>query len=125
MPKLSQTVTTTTTKVVKLTPALKKKLLVELKTYTSLRDQKKALELAMKKHSGTVEEIMETAGEASLEVDGFKTTLIAPVKKKLDPKRLVTLGVSTETIAKATTETPGTPYVKISKAGEKSEDGDE
>lgn len=124
MPRLSQTVTTTTTTVVKLTPALKKKLIVELKTYTSLRDQKKALELAMKKHSGAVEEIMETAGESSLEVDGFKTTIIAPVRKKLDPKRLVALGVSTETIAKATTEVPGTPYVKISKAGEKDESDD-
>ena len=122
MPRLSQTVTTTTTTVVKLTPALKKKLMVELKTYTTLRDQKKALELAMKKHAGTVEEIMETAGESSLEVDGFKTTIIAPVRSKLDPKRLVALGVSTETIRKATTETPGTPYVKISKAGERDEE---
>lgn len=126
MPSLQQspstTVTTTSTQQVKLSPSLKKKLVLSLKTYTALRDQKQAIESAMKKHSSAVSDILAEAGEMSLEVEGHKATVMTPVRKKLDPKRLIALGISTEILAKATTETPGMPWVKISKVGERDSD---
>ena len=119
MPSLS--VTTTTTQVVKLSPALKKKLLLKCKTYASLKLQRDAADLAMTKQRTEVEFIMEEAGESKLEIEGFKTTLIAPVKKgKFNPKKAIALGITTEQIEKSMDpDTPGKSYIKISVPGEK------
>ena len=122
MPKLTTTVTTTATTVVKLAPALKRKLLTTVKTYAGLKTQRDALDHAMKGHRATVEELMEEAGQTTLDIEGFKTTIIAPVKTKLDPKKLLGLGVSADIIEKATISTPGRPYVKITTPGTKGDD---
>lgn len=122
MPKLTTTVTTTATTVVKLAPALKRKLLTTVKTYAGLKTQREALDHAMKGHRATVEELMEEAGQTTLDIEGFKTTIIAPVKTKLDPKKLLGLGVSADIIEKATISTPGRPYVKITTPGTKGDD---
>ncbi len=127
MPSISATVTATATRVIKLSPTLKKQLLTKLRTYASLTTQKKALDHAMKGHRTDVESIMEEVGESKLEVEGFKTTLIAPVTKKTDldllRRKLLSAGVKLDVvdraIAAATTETPGTPYVKITAPGDK------
>jgi hypothetical protein len=124
MPKLQASVTTTTTHVVKLSPAVKRELLTKLKTYASLKSQRDAIDHAMKGHRTGVEEIMEKVGEASLSVEGFKTTIIAPVRKgKFNPKKAVALGIPMEKILKAMDpDEPGTSYVKITVPGDKDDE---
>jgi hypothetical protein len=122
MAKLSATVTTTSTQVVKLSPTVKRKLLMTVKTYAGLKTQRDALDHAMKGHRATVEELLEEAGQTTLDIEGYKTTIIAPVKTKLDPKKLIALGVSADIIEKATISTAGTPYVKITVPGSKKDD---
>jgi hypothetical protein len=124
MPKLQASVTTTTTHAVKLSPAVKRELLTKLKTYASLKTQRDAIDHAMKGHRTGVEEIMEKVGEASLSVEGFKTTIIAPVRKgKFNPKKAVALGIPMEKILKAMDpDEPGTSYVKITVPGSAEDD---
>lgn len=126
MPSLQQTtvVTATTSHEIKLSPRLKRRLLTELKTYHALKSQRDALDSAMKKHRGNVEEVLSEAGESSIGVDGYKATLVAPIRRKLDPKKLVSLGVSTDIIDRATVESSGTPYVKVTCPGEKDHEED-
>ena len=109
-------------KVVRLGPGVNRKLLTTVKTYAGLKTQRDALDHAMKGHRATVEELMEEAGQTTLDIEGFKTTIIAPVKTKLDPKKLLGLGVSADIIEKATISTPGRPYVKITTPGTKGDD---
>lgn len=123
MPKLAVTATTTTE--IRIAPQLKKQLLTKLNTYASMKQKRDELDAAMKLNRVEVEEIMEKVGETSIAVDGFKTTLIAPIKRRLDPKKLVKLGVSMDTINAATVETSGTPYVKITVPGAKAVEGDD
>jgi hypothetical protein len=125
MPKLGVTVTATTKTEVKITPTLKRQLLTELKGYAELKAQRDAIDATMKDSRATVEGLMEKVGETSLSVEGFKTTLIAPKRSHLDVKELVKLGVSTEIIKKATIETTGTPYIKISVPGGRNQQEDE
>lgn len=122
MPSITATVTATTE--IKLNPKLKKRLLTELKGYAALKVQRDAIDHAMTKHREGIEGVLDELGESSIAIEGYKSTLVAPVRKKLDPKRLVALGVSTDVIAKATTETPGKPYVKVTVPGEKTEEDD-
>lgn len=120
MPKLS--VTATVTQQVKLTPKLKRELKTQCQEYAALHVTEKTAKAAKKVINGRVEEIMEIAGETMLEVDGFKTTLVAPVKRSLNIKKLIAKGVSIDTINDCYDETPGTAYVKISAPGQKDED---
>ena len=122
MPHLRQIVTTTTTTVVKLAPALKRKLLTTVKTYAGLKGQRDTLDHAMKGHRKDVEELMEEAGESKLAIDGYKVSIIAPVRRTLDVKRLISLGVSADVIERAWVETPQAPYVKISAPGSKDDE---
>lgn len=115
MPKLS--VTTTVTQQAKLTPALKKELLTKMQEHAKLHVVEKNAKAGKKKIAGRVEEIMEVAGETMLEVNGFKSTLIAPVKKSLNIKKLIAKGVSLDLINSCYDETPGTAYVKITAPG--------
>lgn len=124
MPSLETSVVATTVHVVKLTPAVRRELLIKLKTYASLKEQRDALDAKMKGHRTDVEEIMEKVGEAKLEVEGFKTTIIAPVKKgKFNPQKAVALGIPMSKILKAMDpDTPGTSYVKITVPNEREEE---
>jgi hypothetical protein len=123
MNKLQQVATTTTTvtEQVTLTPALRRKLLVELRAYAGLRTQLKTIEYAMDKVKSKVEGVLGDVGESNLSVDGFKTALIcAKGSSKLDPMKLVALGVSTSIIEKATVQgPPKAPYIKITCPGGK------
>ncbi len=119
---LSQTVTTTQTTEVKLKPTLKKKLLLNLKTYQSLRDQLKAIEAAMDKHKAVVQECMNEAEEEKLSIDGFKTTMVFGVNSRLDKELFVQQGGTLAQLANATVTKPSRPYCKISCPGDKSHD---
>jgi len=138
MPALRQIVTTTTTQVVKLAPALKKKLMLKLNTYKALKTERDALNLKLngKRDKKTkeilvtglsqeVEEILEEVGQEKLAIDGYKMTVIAPVKKgKFNPKKAIALGISLQQIEQCyDADEPGTSYVKITVPGA-SEDED-
>ena len=126
MSKLAQVATATTVveHQVKLSPALRRKLLSELRTYAELKSQADVIALAIKKGKDKVESVLGEIGESNLSVEGFKTTLVcAKGSSKLDPMKLVALGVSTDLIKKATVEgAPKAPYIKITVPGEKHED---
>lgn len=122
MPTLSQSATVTTTKEIKLAPQLRRKLLTELKAYAELREQSKAIEQAMKKHKSTLDELREKTGEKSLSLDGFKITLVEPVRTTLDKAALIAAGVTTAQIEEATITRPGKAYAKVTVPGEKERD---
>ena len=107
------TVTATTTHLLKLSPQIKKKLLLALRTYVELGAQKKALDLARAKQSKIVEDIQVELGESSLDIEGFKSTIVAPVRHTLDKKRYVTLGGDLDLLERSMVDTPGKSYVRI------------
>ena len=123
MPALTQTVTATTTHQVKIEPKLKRRLVTELKGYAALKTQRDALDSAMKKARGKIEDVLGDIGESSLAVEGFKTTLVAPVRTKLDEKKLIANGVTMDQIEASKVQTATKPYVMVTCPGER-EDGE-
>lgn len=123
MPKAS--VVATTTHELQIKPTVKRKLMTALKTYAVLAAQKKALKLAMQKESRIVEAIQVELGESSIDIEGFKATIVAPIKNKFDKQRFVTLGGDLDIFEKAHIATPGKSYVKITAPGAKDGDDDE
>lgn len=122
MPKLQQTVTATTTTEISLAPQIRRKLLTELRTYAQLHEQKKALELAMDKIKAKVAAIRDDTGEQSLKLEGFTTTLVAPTRKKFNPKIFVKLGGDLELYNQAVEETLTKSYEKITCPGSSDEE---
>lgn len=119
---LTTSVTATTTHQLMLKPTLKKKLLTALRTYVELGLQKKAIEFARSKQSKIVEEIQVELGESSLDIEGFKSTIVAPIRKVFDKKLFVALGGNLDLYERAMVATPGTPYMKITPPGNGHED---
>lgn len=115
MPKLSVIATTKTELDLKI--QTKTRLVKELKAYAALSEQMKSLKEAMRVHSASVEDILIEVGESSVGVDGYKATLVSPVKRKLEVKKLIALGVSQDVITRATSEKPGKSYVRITAPG--------
>ncbi len=90
MPSL--TATATTTHELQLKPAVKKRLLTELRTYADLAVQRKAIDEKMAGCRGVVEEIQTELEETSVELEGFKSTIVAPMCTTFDKKKFVRLG---------------------------------
>ena len=111
------TATATTTHKLVLSPQLKRKLLLALRTYTELAAQAKVLTLAKKKQSSIVEEIQADLGESSIDIDGYKSTIVAAIRKVLDRKRFVALGGDLDILDKAMIDTPSKAYLKITAPG--------
>jgi len=119
------TATVTEVHQVKLTPALRRKLLSELRLYAELKLQMDVLKHGMEKAKAKVEGVLGEAGESNLAIEGFKTALIcAKGSSKLDPQKLIALGVTTAQIEQATVVgLPKAPYIRIFVPGER-EHGD-
>ena len=117
MPTATVAVTATTTHQLVIAPQIKRKLLLALRTYVELAAQAKVLKLAKKKQTKIVEAIQVELGETSLDIEGFKATLVAPVPKKLDRKLFVALGGNLELLDAAMVDNPSEPYVKITAPG--------
>lgn len=122
---LTTSVTATTAHQLVLKPTLKKKLLLALRTYVELGAQKKAIELARSKQSKIVEDIQVELGESSLDIEGFKSTIVAPIRKVLDQKQFVALGGNLDILDAAMIPTPGKSYMKITPPGGNGERDDE
>ncbi len=88
MPVVSTTVETE----VVLAPAVKKRLLTELKAYEMITDQIKTLEHAKDKHKANIGAIRAETDRESISVNGYKITLVANARKKFNEKKFITLG---------------------------------
>ena len=117
MPTTAIALTATTTHQLTIAPQIKRKLLLALKTYTELAAQAKVLALAKKKQGSIVEGIQTELGESSIAIDGYKSTIVAPIRKVLDRKRFVALGGDLEMLDKAMIDTPSKAYPKITAPG--------
>ena len=113
MPTFSTVATVSTTKEIKLTPVLTRKLLTELRTYAELKDHIKTLEYAADKHKATIGKLREETGEQSVSLEGFTVTLVAGTRKKFNPKKFVSLGGEIEIYNQAIDEVPTKPYEKV------------
>lgn len=122
--------TTTQTTEVKISPALKKKLLLKLKTYASIKVlvevQLRGLDIIKEE----IEELFIQAGEfealqAGVKVDGYSTKHISGVNSRLDKRKLLEQGVSMAQLENAMVTKPSKPYVKISVPGERDKGGEE
>lgn len=119
-------VQTTQTVTVKLTPALRRKLLAKLHAYQEHKMVRDAADAELKTLRGAIEGLFVDADEVAAlksgaEIDGFKTRLIQPSRSSINKKKLVAMGVSLDEV---TDVRPGTPYVKVTVPGEKDEEGD-
>ena len=122
MPTLTATVTTT--KDIVLKPALRRKLMTELRAYAAIKDQIAILEHAKDKHKAVIGALRDDTGEQSIALEGFKVTLVAPVRSVLNKQKLIALGCAAAWLEEATEQKPGRAYNKITLPGETNEEGD-
>lgn len=123
MPRMETSVVATTTHEVKLAPSLRRKLLQEFKIYAQLKTQLDTIKSAMDKHKGNIAALRDETGEMSLSLEGFKTTLVAPIRKKFDKKVFVREGGDLAIYEAAMVDVPSAPFEKITCPG--SRDGDD
>lgn len=114
MPKLAQTATVTTSQEIRLAPALRKKLLTAFRTYAALNDQKKVLSAAMDKQKGIIAELREETGEQKLQLEGFTTTLVCPLRNVFDEKLFVSNGGDLAIYNNSFKTVPSKAYEKVS-----------
>ena len=124
---MSPKATTTTTTEVKLSSALKRRVLAELATFVNLNQQFKVLKLALQKRKDTIQKAFEDAREfdalvTGTKLDGFSMKYVAGTRKILDKGKLIDLGVTAEMLEEATVEKPIKPYMKIILPGEKEDE---
>lgn len=121
-PALATKVEATTTEEVILKPVVAKKLRTELQAYQEIKEQIKALTAAADKHKETIGKLRESTGHGSITFEGFKITEVRGVQTKLDEKKLIAQGVTTQMIENAKVTTPKRPYEKITFPGESNGD---
>jgi hypothetical protein len=125
MPKIQQTVTATTTQEIVLKPSVRQKLQLKFKTYAQLKAQRDAIDEKLDALKGDIGAIRDSTGEMSIELDGFKTTLVAGSRKTFDPKRFVAAGGDLDIYNQAIVEKPNRPYEKVTVPGPKKDEEDE
>ena len=115
MPKLSATVTTTTTvtEQVKIGPRQKVLLRKALKAYQDAHLAEKAAAAAKEKAVAEVRALREALGVSDLEFEGFSTTNVPNLRDTFDKLKFVELGGSIETYNNAVVKVPGKQYEKI------------
>lgn len=111
------TFTVSTTKDITIKGALRSKLIKELRLFAELYTQKKAIDQAMDKHKAVIAELREETGETSIKLEGFSSTLVAPIRSKFDAKRFVSLGGDLAIYNQAVVNVPSRSYEKISIPG--------
>ena len=130
MPKLQQVATATTTTEVKLTPALRRKLVRELRSYQEVQQQLQTLlktkeiqdlQKTLAAHLRAAGEIRHSTGAKILEIEGFKITKVTGTMTVWDEKRLLTM-IDVDQLAEVKVKKDKKPYEKISCPGEEGED---
>lgn len=119
MPRLSTTltnkpeVTTTVKKQVQIKPGLRIALVDALNTYEELYLQSKTIEDRIAKAKEKITDLRNETGESELEVDDFKTQLIATEGTSMTKANLLKAGVTMKQIEKATKKVQRKPYELI------------
>ena len=116
---MALTATVTTTKEIRLQPALRKKLLTKLNTYAGLKSQMKTLEHSLKKLSDEIGELRDETGEQSVKLEGFTITLVANTRKQFNEKAYIANGGDLAIYNQSFDEVPVKAFNKITlpKAG--------
>jgi len=115
----TMTATVSTTKEVKLSARVTRRLLTELSAYLGLKTQLDAIKTAMDGHKVAIEALRAETGESSIELNGFKVTLVQPAgRATLDKKKLLEAGVTMSQLESGTVTKPVKPYTKVSTPGE-------
>lgn len=115
MPKLSlQTnAVVSTTKEVRLAPTLRTKLLTRFHEYARLKAEADLLESKLDAKKAEIASLREDTGEASVQLEGFTSTLVAPERNVFDPKVFVKLGGDLDIYNQAVKKVPSKSYEKI------------
>jgi hypothetical protein len=103
-----------------LDPTVKARLQEELHAYYATKAERDGCEARLNHIRATIDVLREATGQAQLDVDGVKLSLVAPVRRTLDVKKLVTAGVTMDLINMCYKETATKPYTKITAPGERS-----
>jgi hypothetical protein len=115
----SPTITVRTEQDIKLAPGVRRKLLTELKAYASIKAEIAVLEAKKEARKAVIAGIREDVGEQSIGIEGFLVTLVAGVRSKLVPAKLIAQGVTVAMIEAATEVKPNKPYTKITLPNER------
>jgi len=120
---MSPAITTTVVQTVKLSPALRTKVLKMLQIYAETDAQMKAIKTAKVAALSAVERLFEQAGEAEAldqgcAIDGFKLKVVMGRTSTLNVKFLMEeFGVTAEMLEQATESKAKKPYLKITVPG--------
>lgn len=112
--QVEQTVSLTTKQQLALRKLLQK---VELN-----RKKIKGLDAEVKEAVGSVEDILAELGVEELDFEGYKSKIVAGVRKKFDPELFVKKGGNLKLYNEAFVEVPVSAYVKVSVPSDKGDD---
>lgn len=118
MPKMSQTVAPIEQPTVTLAPKIRLALKRKMLEYQSIHAQIKALQKTLDDKKAEIGEIRDDTGEVSIEIDGFRVTLVGGTRRQLNKKKLIALGCAAAWLEEATEEVPTKAYEKITLPGE-------
>jgi hypothetical protein len=124
VPKLAQVTTTATEQVVELSPKVRKQLKLKFGQYATLKQQAADIKKKMNSLKEDFEEVLAEAGVDTLDMDGNKTSIVAPIRKKFNPKLFIANGGDLDIYESALEDKRSKAYVKVTIAGEK-DDSDE
>jgi hypothetical protein len=117
--EMGLSLTTTTTTTVKLAPKLKQKLLTKFREYADLKVKLDAAKARMDALKAEIADLREDTGEVSLELEGYKTTLISPTRSKFNEKKFIADGGDISIYKGAVEIVPSKSYEKVSVPGQK------
>lgn len=115
MSKLQTTVVVETELVIE--PKLRQRLLVKFRTYADLKMQEKALTIRLDKLKAEIGSIRDEIGVETVEVEGFRDTLVAGVTSTLNKRKFVELGGSLKMLENAMECKPKKAFEKITIPG--------
>lgn len=117
--------TITRTVEVKISPALKRKLLLKLKTFATLKSQVDAAKSAQEAIKREIEEMFVKAGEfdalqSGVKMEGFSTKHVSGVSTRLDKLKLIeATGITAQQLNDAYVTKPKKAYVEVRCPGDK------
>lgn len=118
MPRIAQTVTVSTTQEITIKPSLRTKLLKELRQYAALKATLDETQGKMDAIKAKVGDLRDDTGEQSVSLEGFTVTLVAPTRKKFNPKLFVSNGGDLAIYNQSVEEKPTKSYEKITCPGD-------
>jgi len=113
MTRVTTSVTTTTTKVVKLLPSLRRQLLMELSIAQKHKLAMKQAEEKYDRAKAKIRALREKAGVESLEIDGYTTSNVTGVMTQWNEKKMLEHGLSIAEIESFKVTKPKKPYEKV------------